>query len=811
VKSIHQGLEKFFRALALSIYHRPIRVLFVVFLAAGAMVSQLPRLTIDTSNEGFFRKDSDILVRYRAFHEQYGQENVIVISVEPDMVFDFGFLAKLKIFHEELEKTVPHLDEVTSLLTARNTRGEGDQLIVEDLFEQWPVDQAELDILRRRALANPFYRNLLLSDDGRVTAVIVRPSNRTQLAEDFDVLSGFDGEMVPAEEEEPTPLLTDQQWGDFVAAILAVVEKYNGESFRLAASGMPAVTDRVKRYIIKDMGRFTAAALLIIVILLFLMFRRFSGVFIPVSTVILTVLSTLGLMAITGTSFKAQTQILPSFLLAVGTASSIHILSMFYKRFDETGLKRQSIADAMAHSAAPVLMACITTAVGLMSFSGAEVLPIAELGIFSGVGILVSLLYTLVMTPALLALLPVKSGKQKTSSAGKIGRILERIARFSITYPRMIVAVCVVGLFISIVGLSRLSVYNNFLEWFPPSEPVRQGIEKIDAQLKGVSTLEMVIDTGRENGLYDPQLLQTLDALSHEVQSIRHNNIVSEKTLSIADIVKEINQALNEGNPEYYLIPNDRNLIAQELLLFESTGTDDLEDIVDSQFSQTRMSIKFNWSDSTSINEYATRVRALFEQRLPGDYGVHETGSITIYSHIAVATIDSMQRSYLLAVILISVLMVLFVGNLKIGLIAMIPNLLPIFMTMGAMGFLGFPLDLFTMYIGSIAIGLAVDDTLHFLHGFNRFHRQTGSTSQAIVLTFRTTGRAIFVTSLVLAGGFFIYILSTMGNISRFGILTGTTIVLALVADFVLTPAILFLAVRDRKGQSDEYSLEAAS
>ena len=141
----------------------------------------------------------------------------------------------------------------------------------------------------------------------------------------------------------------------------------------------------------------------------------------------------------------------------------------------------------------------------------------------------------------------------------------------------------------------------------------------------------------------------------------------------------------------------------------------------------------------------------------------------------------------------------------------MIPNLLPIFMTMGAMGFLGFPLDLFTMYIGSIAIGLAVDDTLHFLHAFNRFHRQTGSTSQAIVLTFRTTGRAIFITSLVLAGGFFIYILSTMANISRFGILTGTTIVLALVADFVLTPAILFLAVRDRKGQSDEHSVEATS
>ena len=215
------------------------------------------------------------------------------------------------------------------------------------------------------------------------------------------------------------------------------------------------------------------------------------------------------------------------------------------------------------------------------------------------------------------------------------------------------------------------------------------------------------------------------------------------------------------------------------------------------------MSIKFNWSDSSSIDEYSEKVLALFEERLPDEYSIHITGTIGIYSHIAAMTMSSMQRSYVIAVILISVLMILFIGDLKIGLIAMIPNLSPIFITMGAMGYLGFPLDIFTMFIGSIAIGLAVDDTLHFLHGFNRFHHQTGSTSQAILLTFQTTGRALLITTLVLAAGFFIYTLSTMANISRFGILTGTTIVLALFGDFILTPAILCLIVKDRQPEID--------
>jgi predicted RND superfamily exporter protein len=807
----YKRVEGLFQLFARLVYRRPLTMLTLVFAATAAMTSQLPKLTLDVSNESMFHETSPLLLNYHAFKEQFGREDLIIISVEPKKVFEEQFLQKLRAFHRELEASVPHLDEVTSLLNARNTRGEGDELIVEDLFENWPQNAAELAAIEQRAMANPIYRNLLLSADGAVTAVVVRPSPYAVDDEDQDVLEGFD-ESSPgdAETRGQKPFLDDAQNAEFVTATRAIVEKYHSDDFPLALSGVPVITDTLKAVLRQDFGRFIIGSLLVTIVLLLLMFRRASGVLMPLATIILTLLTTLGLMAVTGIAFKVQTQILPSFLMAVGVGAAVHVLSMFYKRYDESGDKEQALVDAMGHTGLPVLGACITTAVGLLSFINTSLAPLAELGIFASAGIMLSLLYTLIMIPAFLALLPVKQKPVAVANRGAMDRMLTLTAEFSIRNSKPIIIACAMGTLVAVWGVFQLRFYHNVLEWFPEETPVRLDTARIDTQFNGVRTVEVVVDTGVENGLYQPALLNALDQLEGKLAQIRYKNIVSGKTLSIADIVKEINRALNEDRPEFYKIPQNRNLVAQELLLFENSGTDDLEDYVDSQFSKARYTIKIPWSDASSTDHYLDRLRSVFRDNLPEDVDFYFTGIATLYSHIAMESMASMKQAYLLAVVVISGLMVLFIGNLKIGLIAMIPNLSPILMTLGVMGMLDLPMAVITMFIGSIALGLAVDDTLHFLHGFRRFHHKTGDTEQAILLTFQSTGRAMVVTTAALSMGFFVFMFATMENQFLFGLLTGMTIILALLADFILVPAILKELVKDTPRAEENVVAEIA-
>ncbi len=809
---MNRRVRTWFERFGAFVYQNPKKMLLLVLLATMAMVSQLPKLTIDTTNEGFFHPDSEIIANYNQFRNQYGREDVLIISIAPEQVFDFDFLRRLQAFHAEIENSIPYLEEVTSLLNARNTRGEGNELIVEDLFETWPQSEAELQQLKDRAMSNPVYRNALLSADGSITAVIVELNAYADMGGSGDFLAGFDdldlaGEQFSSDNNEKREFLTGPQTTEVINAANALVEKYNGEDFRLHISGFPIMSESLKVAMRGDMARFTLIGITTIVLVLWLMFRRLSGVVAPFITVLLTLFSTLGMLGATGTAFKMQTSVLPSFLIAVSVGSAVHILTIFYKQYDSGAEKQQALQNAMSHSGLPVLMACLTTAVGLMSFINASVAPIADLGLFAGIGVLISLIYTLIMIPAFMALFPVRRKALVSGKNDYLDRLLGFIADFSVRFAKPIVAVCTIFAVVAVFGTFRLYFYQDPITWFGDDVPIRVDTLAINDQLKGVVSLEVIVDTGVENGLYEPAILNQLAALDSQVKEVRAGDIFSEKTISIVDIVKEINQALHAGDPAYYQIPDNRELVAQELFLFESSGTDDLEDFVDSQFSQARYSIRIPWSDALAIDAYNHKIERLVEDQLQGSANITITGIASMFGDIVYTSVESMKEAYFLAIVIISALMILFIGDWKIGLLSMIPNLSPILMTLGFMGFMGIPITVFTMFVGAIAIGLAVDDTLHFLHTFNRYYRDGDTAEVAIRKSFLTTGRALMVTTVVLSLAFFTYMFGSLLVIVQFGLFTGLTILMALFGDFVLTPALLSLIFKEKTEQVSESPL----
>ncbi|MCP4041158.1 MAG: MMPL family transporter [Gammaproteobacteria bacterium] len=392
-----------------------------------------------------------------------------------------------------------------------------------------------------------------------------------------------------------------------------------------------------------------------------------------------------------------------------------------------------------------------------------------------------------------MSLIPIKAKASGSAQErhNRLDRLLEGIATIATERSRSVLAISFLVLVIGLAGAAQIRFSHKPFEWLPSAEPVRQATDFIDSHMNGASSVEVIIDTGKENGLYEPKVMKALDRLNREVEAIDQGELFVGKTLSLADILKEINQALNENRTQFYDIPGDRRLIAQEFLLFENSGSDDLEDFVDSQFRQARFTAKMPWVDAILYQDFMDGLTTRFHQALGEEVEIAVTGMTALLGRTMHATIISMSNSYMIAAGVITIMMILLIGDLRIGLVAMIPNLTPIILTLGLMGWFGMPLDLFTMLIGSIAIGLAVDDTIHFMHNYRRYHHQTGEVGEAVRQTLLTTGRAMLVTTIVLSCGFFLYRFSNLSNLQNFGILTGFTIIMALLADFFLAPALM--------------------
>lgn len=716
---IKARIEEAFVRFGRFVYRNRIKTLVVMMIVVVAMGSQLPKVRLDTSTEGFLHESDPALIKYYEFRDQFGRDEMVIIAIQPKEVFDLAFLRKLKAFHNELAANVPHLDDITSMVNARNTRGEKDRLIVEDLLENFPKDAKELAALKARVLASPLYRNLMINEAGTLTTIVLKTNSFSSAGAPEDALAGFEESAQAAKRQ----YLTDQENSEVVSTVRSIAARYDAPDFRTFIAGSPVVTDDLKKSMMRDMRKFMAMALLVIAVTLYALFRRISGVLLPLVIVIVTLVSTLGLMGLTGTAIKLPTQILPSFLLAVCVGAAVHVLAIFYHRFQATGDQEGSIVHALGHSGLAVVMTSLTTAAGLASFATAEIAPIADLGIFAAAGVLLSLLFTIVLLPALLALVPlkIKAGTGDQARHARMDRILTAIANFSTGNPRAILLVSAVVIVLSVIALSQLRFSHNPLLWLNKRMPVREATTTIDREMKGSVALEVITDTKQVNGLYDPKNLNRLNSLGVDIGKIRADDLFVGKTIGISDILKEINQALNENRRDFYAIPQDRTLVAQELLLFENSGSDDLEDVVDSQFSKTRLTVKLPWLDAVKYRGFIADVERRFRSAFGADADITVTGIVPLFGATVHAAMDSAAKSYVIAVIVITIMMVLFIGELRLGLVSMVPNLLPIVLTMGLMPVFGMPLDMFTMLIGSIAIGLAVDDTIHFMHNFRRY------------------------------------------------------------------------------------------
>jgi len=802
------------------IYDNKFKVLFVILAMVLGLASNLPNITFDTSTEGFLYKDDPQILAYNDFRNQFGRDEKIIIAIKTKDVFEPSFLKTLFALHSDIEQSVPYIKEVNSLKNARKTTGNEDELIVEDLFEEGiPVDAKQLAEIKQFALSNPIYENLYLSEDATFTTIIITTQTYTSIGvtteSESDMLeSGFDdgsGFSEESSEASATPNTGDPdteklefinvlETNQLIKAVEELIEKYQNDDMSIYIAGSPIVTKNLQASLISDMSTFILYVIITIALLLLVMFKRLSGIFLPLFIVVLTLLSTVGSMALAGAPITAMTQILPSLLLAVGVGASVHLLAMFYKKYDEVKDKKAAISYALGHSGLAIFMTSLTTAASLAAFSFSDIAPVANLGIFAALGVSYQLILTLIFLPALISLLPIKAKQHSVVEKPMLlDRLVHNLGVISFTYPKTIVSIAALIIIGSLTLASTMQFSHNPLHWFAADNKVRINTETIDKELKGSITIEVVLDTQKENGVYEPEFLNTIEEVTEKIYTFKGENYFIGKIISINDVIKEINKALNENKQSEYRIPQDKDLIAQEFLLFENSGSDDLEDIVDSQFSKTRLSIKAPWVDSVEYVALMDELEILLNDAFKETATVSITGTLPILSDTITKSIKSSIESYIIAFGVIAILMIILLGSFKLGMLSMFPNLTPIMIGIALMVVLDMPLDMFTILIGAIAIGMVVDDTIHFMHNFSRYYAQTNNVDEAILLTVNSTGRAIFITSIVLSSGFFVFMFASMTNLYNFGLITGVVVLMAMASDLILVGAMMKLIIKPKK------------
>lgn len=746
------------------VVRRRIAVLLLIGLLSLLAAVGASRVGFDSSIEVWFLEDDPDLVTYKDFLKRFQADEIVVVGVFAEDVFTPEVLGVVDTLSREAEKA-PYVHRVRSLTNTRIFRTSGDTIEIAPLVADVPLTDDVALAARGEALGHALVSGNLVSGDGRAALVLIEmdPEGNT-----------FQGKV------------------DLVRALEAIVKTVSVPGTRIRMAGSPHLDDAFFRYTERDMRLLGPLTALLVLAVTILMFRRLSAVWVPLTVVLLADLWTYGLMGALGMDANIVTSALLALILAVGIADSIHILSDYYRHIEMKKSRDQAVSESLHELFGPCFFTSATTAAGLLSLLTSDLGPVREFGWLSACGVLFAFFLSVTLAPALLA---VMRAPDPQSIGHKVhhglGRVLDFLGRPPSGFRRAVLVGAVPVVAWSVWSMAHLEVGANVMNYFRKNDPVRLDTEAMDEAFGGSTTVEFML-TAPDEGLLDPAVLHRIDELAQWTETLPGVSA----GLSIVDAVKEFNRVLNGGDASHAVIPDSRRMIATSYLMME--GEDDFNSMVRPDYSQGRLTARVKLSQAGELSRRMPEVEA----RLDRDYSdeklqVEATGYIKLMGDMENYLVETQIRSFLLAFLTIVVMMFFLLRSIRLGLFAMIPNVVPIAMGMGFMRLVGIALDAGTVMIAGIALGLVVDDTIHFLVRLRRHGEAGKSMEEGIAATMAEAGRPIMFTSVILACGFAVMGFGSFTPNVNFGLVSAVVILFALAADLLLLPAAL-LAIRPR-------------
>lgn len=730
-----------------------------IVLVTALLASAIPRLSIDTSAEGFMVSGDSARTIYDEFKRQFGTDNATLVVIKADDVFRPEVLAAVRRLSDALEQ-VPGVMRVESLATARRVVADDDTLENRLLLDaEIPTDAAALATIRERATSHRVLVGNIVAADAGATAILVYTD-------------------APEGESDFNRRFVEQ-----VDALIAAERQAGIEAYQV---GRPLLKDTYSQYILRDLQRLIPISTAVLLATLLLLFRSADAVLVPLTTVGVSIVWSFGLMALTGIPLNVVTAVIPSLLVTIGFTEDVHIISDYHRRVREGMDRRTAVATAMEATAIPILVTTITTVVGFASLGLADVTMLAQFGYASAMALVGNYVVTMALLPVVVLAMPAYRGAPIDRRWGDrlIGEGLERLGWFNVRHRTTIIAASAVLLVGAAVPLSRIDVNTDFISYFPENDPIRQRARDVHEVLTGAEAFWIVVDTQRPDGIKEPAVLARISGL----QEFLAGTGLVDKSVSIADYLMLINRDLRGGGAADERLPDSREAVAQYMLMLQSR---DLASLVNADSSAAAVIVRHNLTGSARMNELERLMDGRFAEAFGRDVSVSYTGESILTNNAADYMAVNELTSFGFTFAAIAIIHAVLFMSVPIGLLSLVPNLIPIVAAYGLMAALGVPLNTGTALVATVAIGIAVDDTVHHLTTYARELTVLPNPSLAMFATLRDVGRPIITASFALAAGFLVVTASSFTPLRQFGLYAAITMLLALATELMITPALM--------------------
>ncbi|MGD2055911.1 MAG: MMPL family transporter [Gammaproteobacteria bacterium] len=745
-----------------------VRWRYLILLAVIAIVvvaaSGMRLLYFKTDYRAFFSEDNPQLQAFEQIQNTYTKtDNVLfVLAPQDGNVFTRETLAAV-IRLTEAAWQIPFSIRVDSITNYQYTEADGDDLIVEDLVpDAGQLDENALQRIRDIAIHEPLLVNRLISPDGRVTGVNV------------------------------TIQLPDEGRGEEVTETTAyarkLVEKVKAGNPDLDVylTGMVIMNNSFPEVSIRDQKTLVPIMFGVVIVTLVLLLRSFTGTLSTFLVISFSILTGMGLAGWLGIPLTPPSASSPTIILTLAVADCVHILVTFLHAMRRGAEKTAAMVESLRINLQPIFLTSLTTVIGFLSMNFSDAPPFRDLGNVVAMGVTAAFIYSVTFLPALVLVLPVRVKPEK---AGRHAQMMDRFAEFVVARRNTLFWVMGLGVLALVTMIPRNELNDQFIKYFDETVDFRTSTDFTAEHLTGLYTIDYSLSAGESGGISNPEFLQDVENFANWYRT--QPNVLHVNTLT--DIMKRLNRNMHADDEQWYRLPEQRDMAAQYLLLYEMSlpyGLD-LNNQIDIGKSATRLTVTVKNITSNEMLAMEDTAQDWLRENAPHMQATGASPSV-MFAHIGHRNIRSMLTGTTLALVLISLILIIALRSLKIGLVSLIPNLAPAAMGFGLWGIFNGQVGLGLSVVTGMTLGIVVDDTVHFLSKYLRARREQQLTPpDAVRYAFSTVGMALTVTTLVLIAGFMVLTESPFRLNADMGLLTAITIGFALLADFLFLPPLL--------------------
>lgn len=712
----------------------------------------------------YFGEDNPDLALFERLEDAYVSSENLIIALRP-RDGELFTRERLSIVHELTEAAweLPYATRVDSIANFQRLSAEGDELLVSDLVgPPNALSRTEVERIRENALSEPALTGRLLSGDGTTTGLVVT----------LKFPGGEHGEHLRQS----------------VEAAYALADRFESEypGIEFATSGVAAFSYAEVEMSRRDLERLTPIMFALMAGCMLLLLRSATGVLVTATLIGLSSAVAIGMAGWMGIRLNASSAMAPTIILTLAVADSVHVFAGIFDEMKAGRDKLSAIVESLRINAQPVFLTSLTTTIGFLSLNFSDSPPFRDLGNITAIGIVTAWLLAMLLLPAMVAILPVRSRHRAGAGRELMGRLGKRL----VARARPVFLSVGALAFVLLAFVPTLQVDDQFLNWFDEDTRFRRATDFITEHLTGPYALEFSVPAKGENGITDPEYLRNLERFTDWLETQEYVIHVDH----IARVMKRLNRTMHGDREEWYRIPESKPLAAQYLFLYELSLPPgrDLSSQVDFNKSASRVTVTLDRISSNRIEAFADRAEGWMTENLPAYMQTEPTGTIMIFTHLTERNIRAMFAGTGIAFVLIAGILILSLRSLRLGLISLVPNVLPVLLAIGLWAAIADEIGLIVSIIAVTTLGLIVDDTVHILSKYRRARREHDlPPGEAVVYVFSHAGNAIVITTVVLTAGFLVLCLSDFRLNSDMGLLTSITLVFALIMDFTLLPFIL--------------------